>query len=111
MYYSANAILVKLGYKVDDKIRHKVTSEALIVYVRGKLKKSLIENYEEAKEEALNIAGIKADSLIESFDYERVKRGRIQYETTETQKDSKAKTSLDRAKEFVKEMEKLLGRR
>jgi len=108
MFYYANAVLLKIGYKVGDKIVHKVTADALIVYVRRKLKESLIEEYEEIEEEALNIAGIKADSLIETFDFEKGKRSRIQYHTEEIEKESKALTSLQRAKEFTKEMEKLL---
>jgi len=108
MYYYANAVLLKMGYKVGEKIVHKITSDAIVVYIRGKLKDSLIENYEQTKEEALNLAGIKADSLIESFEFERNKRGLIQYRTVEIEKHSKAKTSLQRAKEFAKEMEKLL---
>ena len=108
MFYYANAVLLKIGYKIGDKIVHKVTADALVVYVRGKLKESLIEEYEEIEEEALNIAGVKADSLIESFDFEKGKRGRIQYHTEEIEKESKALTSLQRAKEFTKEMEKLL---
>ncbi len=108
MYYYANAVLLKLGYKVGEKIVHKVTSDALIVYVRKKLKESLLEEYEETKEEALALAGMKADSLVESFDFERNKRQLIQYRTIEIEKQSKAKTSLQRAKEFAKEMEKLL---
>jgi uncharacterized protein (UPF0332 family) len=109
MYYYANAVLLRFGYKVGGKIVHKVTSDSLIVYVRGKLKESLIEEYEQTKEEALNLAGMKADSLIESFEFERNKRGLIQYKTIEVEKQSKAKTSLQRAKEFAKEMEKLLA--
>ena len=108
MYYHANAVLLKLGYKVSEKIVHKVTSDALIVYATGKLRESLIEEYEQTKEEALNLAGIKADSLIESFEFERNKRSLIQYKTIEIEKQSKAKTSLQRAKEFAKEMDKLL---
>src|SRR3989338_5199631 len=108
MYYYANAVLLKFGYKSGEKIVHKVTSDALIVYVRGKLKESLIEEYEKTKEEALNLAGIKADLLIESFEFERHKRSLIQYKTIETEKQSKAKTSLQRAKEFSKEMDKLV---
>ena len=109
MYYYANAVLLKLGYKVGEKIVHKVTSDAIIVCVRRKLKESLIEEYEETKDEALNLAGIKADSLIESFDFERNKRSLIQYRTIEIEKQSKAKTSLQRAKEFTREIEKLLA--
>jgi uncharacterized protein (UPF0332 family) len=108
MYYYANAALLKFGYKVGDKIVHKVTSDALIVYIRGKLKDSLIEEYEETKEEALNLAGMKADSLLESFEFERNKRSTIQYKTVETEKRSKAETSLQRAKEFSRELEKLI---
>ena len=108
MYYYANAILLKSGYKVGEKISHKVTADALIVFVRKKLRESLIEDYEDLKEEALKIAGIKADTIVESFDYEREKRHRIQYRTVEVEKHSKAKTSLDRAKQFMLEMKKLL---
>lgn len=106
MYYIANAVLYKLGYKIGEKISHKVTADALIVYTRKYLKDSLIQDYEEVQEQAL--AGIKADSLIESFDYERKKRSLIQYQTKEFEKHSKAKTSIQRAKEFAFEMEKLL---
>ena len=69
MFYITNAVLRKLGYKVGDKIAHKVTSDALIVYARKKLKESMLEEYEVIKEEALNLAGLKADSLIESFEF------------------------------------------
>ncbi len=107
MFYMANAVLFKIGYKVGDKIPHKVTADALIVHVRNKLKKRLLEEYEEAQNEAL--PGIKADTLIEEFDQERNKRGILQYETTAVEKHSKAITSLKRAKNFIFEMEKLLG--
>ena len=108
MYYIANAVLYKLGYKVGHKISHKITADALIVFVRNKLKDSLIEDYEELQQEALEIAGLRADELIESFDVERRKRSRLQYEMTESVKRAKAKTSLERAKRFVFEMEKVL---
>ena len=107
MHYMANAVLYKLGFKVGEKISHKITADALIVYVRKHLRDNLIEQYEELKKEAL--AGIRTDELIEAFDYERRKRGIIQYQTKELEKHSKAITSLNRAKEFVAEMEKLLS--
>ena len=108
MFYIVNAVLYKIGYKIEHKIAHKVTSDALIVYIRNKLKKSLLEDYEEAKEEALELAGLKTDELLQSFDYERMKRSEFQYETTEEIKRAKALTSLDRAKKFIFEMKKLL---
>ncbi len=107
MFYMANIVLFKLGYKVGDKIPHKVTADSLIVFVRNKPKKRLLEEYEEAQNEAL--PGIKADTLMDEFDKERAKRGILQYETTAVEKHSKAITSLKRAKNFIFEMEKLLG--
>ena len=106
MFYMADAVLFKLGYKVGDRMPHKVTANALIVFVRNKLRKRLLEEYEEAKSEAL--PGIKADVLIDEFDKEREKRGILQYETTAVEKHAKAVTSLKRAKNFIFEMEKLL---
>lgn len=108
MFYYANAILGVYDYKIREKIVHKITADALIVFIRKKLKESLIEDYEETKEEALNLAGLRADQIIGSFDFERNKRSVIQYRTVEIEKHSKAKTSLQRAKEFAKEMEKLM---
>ena len=108
MYYIANAILYKIGYKIGSKISHKVTADALIVLVRNKLKKSLLEDYETAKEEALDIIGRKADEILSSFDKELEKRSIFQYESTDEIKRAKAKTSLERAKQFVFEMKKLL---
>lgn len=109
MYYMANAVLYSFGYKVGEKIAHKVTADALIVYIRDKLKESLLAEYESAKEEALEIVGLRADEFIESFDLERAKRNRIQYRMTEQAKHAKAETSLKRAKSFIFEMEKLLA--
>lgn len=107
MFYLANALLYKLGYKVGEKIAHKVTADALIVFVRNKLKQSLIESYEDLRDEAL--ATIKSDELIEYLDFERRKRNFIQYNTPEELKLSKVETSLKRAKEFMLQIGKLLG--
>lgn len=106
MYYLANALLYKLGYKVGSKISHKVTADALVVFARNKIKQSLIESYEDIRDEAL--ATIKSDELIEYLDYERKKRSFIQYNTPEIIKISKVKTSLERAKEFMLQISKLL---
>lgn len=106
MYYLSNALIYKLGHKIGDNISHKITADALIVFVRNKLKNKLLEDYEELQEQAL--ATIKADNLIENFDYERKKRGFIQYKTEEIEKHSKAQTSLKRAKEFFLEIEKII---
>ena len=109
MYYVANAVLHSIRYKVGHKISHKVTSDALIVFVRNRLKERLLEDYEDAKNETTLLARLDADKVIESFDFERVKRSTFQYDMTESIKKSKAETSLERAKSFAYEMEKLLG--
>lgn len=104
MFYIANALLCKIGYKVGTKVAHKVTADALIVFVRNKLKNSLIEDYELASSEALELT----DNLLTNYDSERLKRSFFQYESTEEIKHAKAKTSLDRAEEFSKEIEKMM---
>ncbi len=109
MFYIANAVLYSLGYKVGDKIAHKITADALITVVRTKLKASLLEEFETAQEEASLIAGTKTDLLIGSFDAEREKRSFFQYTTTEEIKSARAKTSFERARVFATEMRKLLS--
>ena len=108
MYYIANAVLLGIGYKVGDKISHKVTSDSLIIFIRNKLKKELIEEYEAIKNDALELISSETDSLLQSFDYEREKRSKFQYRMDEQLKKAKALTSLERAKKFVFEMKKLL---
>ena len=108
MYYIANAVLLSLGYKVGDKISHKVTGDALIIFARDKLKKGIIEEYEDVKEDALELISYKTDSLLQSLDFEREKRSKFQYQMDEQAKKSKALTSIERAKEFVFELKKLL---
>ncbi len=105
MFYLANALLYKLGYKIGSKVAHKVTSDALIVFVRNKLKESLIEDYELANTEALGLS----DNLLQNYDLERLKRSIFQYESTEEIKAAKAQISLQRAEEFSKEIEKMLS--
>lgn len=109
MFYIANAYLLELGYKIGDKIVHKVTNDALIVLVLEKLTKELIGDYEEIKEEALEIASMKADELIGNYEQELHKRAIFQYEMSKSIKKSKAVTSLKRAKEFNLEIKKLMS--
>jgi uncharacterized protein (UPF0332 family) len=108
MYYIANSVLLKLGYKVGENISHKVTSDALIVFARNKLKNELLEGYEDLKDDALELISSKADDILRSLDLEREKRGRFQYRMDEKAKKEKAITSLERAKTFTFEMKKLM---
>lgn len=108
MFYIANAVLLHLGYKIRDKIVHKVTNDALIVLVMDKIKKGLLEEYEDAKEDALEIASIRSEELMAFYTQEMDKRSRFQYNMTESIQEQKARTSLKRAREFMLEMQKLL---
>lgn len=108
MFYMANAVLLQYGYKTQDKIVHKVTSDALIVLVLDRLKKELLEEYEHLQQDALEIADAKSESLIEGYSLELGKRSRFQYNMLEETKESKAQTSLKRASEFVFALKKLL---
>jgi uncharacterized protein (UPF0332 family) len=104
MFYIACAYLYKIGYKVGEEIVHQVVNEALIVQCRHKLKTHILENYNEEREKALVIA----DSYLDNYEREKAKRASFQYETTESIKESKAQTSLSRAKEFLTLMEEIL---
>ncbi len=109
MFYAANAVLLHLGYRTGEKIAHKVTSDALIVLVLDKLTRELLEGYEAAREEALDIAAAKAEDVIANYDLEREKRSAFQYNMLEQTKEAKAKTSHKRATEFLFELRKLLN--
>ncbi|MBS3121327.1 HEPN domain-containing protein [Candidatus Woesearchaeota archaeon] len=108
MFYMANAVLLELGYKTGTQIVHKVTYDALIVLVMDKIKKDMIEEYENAKNDALEIASIKSEELITFYEQEMNKRSSFQYDMTENIQEQKAKTSLKRASMFMLEMRKLL---
>ncbi len=107
MFYIANAALIKEGYKVGDLRSHAITSDALVVFVRHRLKRRLLGDYEEARQDASALT--RADLFIETFEWERRKRSLFQYQMDEELKRSKALVSLERAKEFCFEMKRLLG--
>ena len=105
MFYIASAYIYKKGYKTSGEIVHQIVNEVLIVLARQDLEKHFFEEYEEEKEKALSASG----NLLKSYELEKTKRASFQYETTELIKESKAKTSLDRAKNFIAVMRQLLG--
>ena len=108
MFYVANCLLYVNGYKVGDKIAHKVTSDSLICLMRDKIKNYFLEIYKEIEDDAESFAQIKSEILVESLHFERNKRSKVQYEMTENIKLSKAQTSLKRAKEFLFELRGLI---
>ncbi len=119
MFYTANALLSNEGVKVGEEIVHKVTADALINFfiVNSKLAK-LLEDYEEAKDEALELIGKdkileineeRAKELVLSYEFERRKRSKFQYDIGVSAKQNYAKTSLERAKKFLFEIKKLIA--
>jgi len=105
MFYIASAYLYKKGYKTGQEIVDQVVNEALIVLSKSDLEKHFLEEYEEEREKALAASG----NLLKDYEFEQTKRARFQYETTEEIKEAKAKTSLERAKNFVAVIRQLLS--
>lgn len=97
MFYIANAYIYKKGYKASHEIVHQVINEVLIVLARHDLEKHFLEEYEEEKLKALSAS----QNLLDIYEFEKLKRSEFQYETTGEIKESKSKTSLERAKNFV----------
>jgi len=105
MFYIACAYVYKKGYKSSHEIVHQIINESLIVLAMHDLEKHFIDEYEEEKEKAL----FATQNLLEIYEVEKLKRSAFQYETAGEIKESKAKTSLERAKNFVAVMRHLLG--
>ena len=115
MFYAAKALLESIGLKIKERDYsvHKLTFEGLVYYfyLTGKLERKLIESFaESASESAESLGKEKAKQLIEDYMFERSKRSQFTYEMGLTAIRNKAQTSLDRAKVFVEEIRKILGR-
>jgi uncharacterized protein (UPF0332 family) len=118
MFYAATAILSKQGIRATGQIVHKVTADALIHFFASNEKLAkLLEQYEEAQTVGLELVGReelmkrmqkKADELIISYEGERKKRSKFQYDIGVQAKRGYAQTSLERARSFVFEIRKLL---
>jgi len=118
MFYAATALLASQGIKVTGQIVHKVTGDALIhFFVSNERLAKLFEQYEEAKSVGLELIGReelmksmqkKANELIVAYESERKKRSKFQYDIGVQAKRGYAQASLNRAKEFVFEISKIL---
>ncbi len=112
MFYMARALLESSGIKLKaDLSIHALTFDALIYYfyLTGKLQKQLFEFYAAAKEDVAELLGWqRADEMIQEYFYEKRKRASFTYETGEHAMESKAKTSLQRATKFNKEIRRIL---
>jgi len=118
MFYAATALLASQGMRATGQIVHKVTADALIhFFVSNEKLARLLEQYEEAKTVGLELIGReelmksmqkKANELIIAYESERKKRSKFQYDIGVEVKRGYAQTSLERAKEFVFEISKIL---
>lgn len=118
MFYAATALLASQEIRLTGQIVHKVTGDALIHFFvsNAKLAK-LLEDYEETKAVGLELIGReelmksmqkRADELIVAYETERKKRSKFQYDIGVQAKRGYAQTSLERAKEFMFEITKVL---
>jgi uncharacterized protein (UPF0332 family) len=118
MFYAATALLASQGVRAAGQIVHKVTADAMIhFFVSNEKLARLLEQYEEAKSVGLELIGReelmksmqrKADELIVAYESERKKRSRFQYDIGVQVKRGYAQTSLQRAREFVFEISKIV---
>jgi uncharacterized protein (UPF0332 family) len=120
MFYAALALLANEGIKVGEQIVHKTVVDALIHYfISNRRLAKMLESYEDAKQVSLQLIGReelmrrverKADELIVSYERERGKRSRFQYDVGEMARSGYAQTSLTRAREFVSEIRVILSK-
>ena len=112
MFYMARALLEKGGIKIKaDLSIHAITFDAMIYYfyLTGKLQKEFLEDFIEAKKDAAELLGKqKADELMEEYFFEKKKRGIFTYDMGTVLVKSKAKTSLERAQRFRREIKKII---
>ena len=115
MFYMARALFENSGIKIrTDMSIHSVTFDAVIYYfyLSGKLQKEFLEDFVEAKEDAAEILGKqKADELMEEYFFEKKKRSTFTYEMGNVLVQAKAKTSLERALRFRRELKKLIDQK
>lgn len=112
MFYMARALLEHAGIKLRAELSiHAITFDALVsfYYLTGKLQKQLFAYYAAAKEDAAELLGQqRAGEMIQDYFYERRKRASFTYETGEHAMHSKAKTSLQRATAFNREIRRII---
>ena len=116
MFFAATALLAKFDHRIKTEIGiHKLTYHALVYYFvkqESKLKRQIVEEYNEAineAEELLQRGEEKIKELLQDYNYELGKRKIFTYEMVDDSEESKANTSLQRAKRFFREVERLLS--
>ncbi len=115
MFFAATSLLAKFNHRLNSEVGiHKMTYHALVYFFikeNSKLKVQLAEEYADAikeAEEILQIGEKKIKELVDDFDFELDKRKIFTYELGAIAHKSKAITSLQRAKRFFEEINRLV---
>ena len=115
MFFAATSLLAHYGRKLDfGQGIHKATYHALVHYFvkeDSKLKRQLAEEYAKAVsdvEQTLQLGEEKIKELLTNLDFELTKRKTFTYEIEEDASKNKAITSLERAKNFLTEIKKII---
>jgi uncharacterized protein (UPF0332 family) len=113
MFYMARALLEHAGIKLKAELSiHALIFDAVVYYfyLTGKLEKQLFEYYVAAKEDVAELLGQqRAGEMIQEYFYEKRKRATFTYETGKHAMENKAKTSLQRAIKFNKEIRGMIN--
>ncbi len=119
MFYAALALLARQEIRVGRHLVHRVVADALIhFFISNKRLAKMLETYEEVRDASLELTGReellkrlekRADELVVAYERERVKRSKFQYDVGEMAKRGYAETSLQRARDFVSEVRRILA--
>ena len=116
MFYAVHSLLAyKMVRILSEQSIHKITAHALIYFCvkNNFIAKELYEQFTQSQKEAVELLNLedfkeKAENLATKYFYEIEKRSKFTYETGEEVKQRHANTSLQRAKEFLNEIEKII---
>lgn len=120
MFYVCHAALASIGIKIKAEIGvHKITFDTFVYYfyLTGRITKDFVEELLEAQEESRDLlsredmqqqAELKAQRLVDDLVQERSKRREFTYELSRERIETKAKTSLERARNFFREIIKTI---
>ena len=102
IFYSAKAILIRVGIKTDAPEVHKKTLEAFEKYLvsTGKLDMEMLKIYQKMM--------VRADDLLGIFSMEKRKRGEFTYQKLPQANREPAEESLHNALFFFKHINKIL---
>lgn len=112
MFYMARALLEQHGIKTKTDVSvHTITFDVLVFffYLTGKLQKAFLEEYLDARQDSAQLLGKqKAEALMEDYYFEKRKRASFTYDMGVVLVEAKARTSLQRAQRFQKEIMNLV---